>query len=107
MENLKTFQYKGKTYRMEPNPKGTSITWVCQKCPLKGSCDNNYEVDILIDLKGGYCRILNAHPVLAGNPVVQERTILLKKTGPFRNSNEENDWNKVLTIVKSWGWIQD
>ena len=105
MGNLKTFQYGGKTYRMESDPKGTPYDQICQKCPLQRSCGSYEEGDILIDLKGGFCSTLKAHPVLVKNPV-QEQKIFLKKTGPFRNSNEENDWNEVLTIAKSWGWIQ-
>lgn len=100
------FTYKGKTYEMRSDPKGTPASQICQECPLLKSCANCNEMDTLIDLKGGFCETLNAHPVLVENPV-QERKILLKKTGPFRNSNEENDWNEVLTIAKSRGWIQD
>lgn len=106
MGNLKTFQYKGKTYEMKSNPKGTPIGRVCQECPLQKSCTDFNETGTLIDLKGGFCNVLEAHPVLVENPV-QERTILLKKTGPFRNSYEEDDWREVLTIANSWGWIQD
>ena len=90
---------------MEPVPKGTHINQICQKCPLERYCGNGPETDMLIDLKGGFCDELNAHPVLLKNPV-QERTIFLKKTGPFQNSSEEEEWNEVLTIAKSWGWIQ-
>ena len=102
MGNLKTFQYKGKTYKMVPIPGEASFRSTCLECPLQKSCADLNELDTIVNLKGGFCSTLNAYPVL-----VEERKILLKKSGPFRNSNEEDDWNEVLTIAKSWGWIQD
>ena len=104
----KEFTYKGKTYRMVPLEEASYIGAICLECPLRKSCDSLVERRILINLKGGFCGTLNAHPVLLENPVLieNELKLFLKKTGPFRNSNEESDWNEVLTIAKSWGWIQ-
>ena len=88
-----TFTYKGRKYKMVPWDRDKGERCETINCPfydicpdfdlqeVKGLCDPNHPVEIA--------------------------TVRLTIPETFRNASEEQDWRDVLTMAKSWGWIQD
>ena len=90
-----TFTYKGRKYKMVPWRRDSDIHERCETvgCPFEDICPS-FELQ---EVKGPCSE---CHPV-------EITTIRLTVPETFRNASEEQDWRDVLTMAKSWGWIQD
>lgn len=87
-----SFIYEGRKYKMVPW-RGVHKRCETVDCPFYSICPN-FELQ---EIKGPCDK---CHPV-------KVNTLSLTIPETFRNVSEEQDWRDVLTMAKSWGWIQD
>lgn len=89
-----TFTFKGNKYKMVPWDRDKGERCETIDCPFNGICPDSADLQ---EIKGP-CN--KCHPVEIG-------TVRLTVPETFKNSSEEQDWQDMLTMAKSWGWIQD